>query len=178
MKLTAIIALSLGLLRFVPATVLTIPIFVFLIVVLELAIVQAFFDRPLRTFYFTFLIVGVALTGTVTYFFFNFSGPVLGSLQNLEAAIQNLRGVRPVGVMRCTTRTLFWPPPTGSSLVCFASSRPGPPACWHRGGWADIACVNINGFNAFLSVYVGHSSVWVFSFASCSWPFTSCRYSC
>ena len=92
MKLTAIIALSLGLLRFVPTAVLTIPIFVFLIVLLELAIVQAFFGRPLRTFYFTFLIVGALLSGTITYFFFGFSGPVPGSLPNLEAAIQNLRG--------------------------------------------------------------------------------------
>jgi hypothetical protein len=57
MKLTAIVALSLALLRFVPTRVLEIPVFVFLTVALELAIAHAFFDRPLRTFYFTFLIL-------------------------------------------------------------------------------------------------------------------------
>ena len=50
MKLTAIIALSLAMLRFVPMLVLEIPIFVFLIVLIELALLQASFRRPLRHF--------------------------------------------------------------------------------------------------------------------------------
>ena len=92
MKVTAIVALSLALLRFVPNLLLQIPVFVFLIVALELAIVHASFGRPLRTFYFTFLIVGALLTGVITALFFSESNPVPGSLQNLEAAFESRRG--------------------------------------------------------------------------------------
>ena len=92
MKVTAIVALSLALLRFVPNLLLQIPVFVFLIVALELAIVHASFGRPLRTFYFTFLIVGALLTGVITALFFSEFNPVPGSLQNLEAALQSRRG--------------------------------------------------------------------------------------
>ena len=95
MKLTAIVALSLALLRFVPTRVLEIPVFVFLTVALELAIAHAFFDRPLRTFYFTFLIVGVRLTGVITALPFNTSNPLPGSLPNLEIAIRSRREVLP-----------------------------------------------------------------------------------
>jgi hypothetical protein len=95
MKLTAIVALSLALLRFVPTRVLLIPVFAFLTVALELAIVHAFFDRPLRTFYFTFLIVGVLLTGVITALPFNTSNPLPGSLPNLEIAIRSRREVLP-----------------------------------------------------------------------------------
>ncbi len=68
MKLTAIIALNLALPRAVPYLwVFQVPPFLFLIVVLDLALVQAVaFGRPLRTFYFTFLIVGIVSTSVVT----------------------------------------------------------------------------------------------------------------
>jgi hypothetical protein len=79
MKLTAIVALSLALLRFVHPRALQIPLFVFLTVALELAIAHAFFGRPLRTFYFTFLIVGVLLTRAITALPFNSSNPLPGS---------------------------------------------------------------------------------------------------
>jgi hypothetical protein len=65
------------------------------IVALELAIAHAFFDRPLRTFYFTFLIVGVLLTGVITALPFNTSNPLPGSLPNLEIAIRSRREVLP-----------------------------------------------------------------------------------
>jgi hypothetical protein len=92
MKVTAIVALSLTLLRFVPMRVLQIPVFVFLIVALELAIVHASFGKPLRTFYFTFLIVGVLLTGVITALFSNRSNPLRGSLPNLAAAFESRQG--------------------------------------------------------------------------------------
>jgi hypothetical protein len=95
MKLTAIIALNLAMRRVVPDMLFEAPPFLFLIVALDLALVQAVaFGRPLRTFYFTFLIVGVLSTGVVTALSFRSSNPMLGSLHILEAAIQHHRAVR------------------------------------------------------------------------------------
>jgi hypothetical protein len=93
MKLTAMIAFNLAVLRFVPLPILSIPIFVFLIVLLELAIVHALFGRPLRTFYFVFLLVGVLLTAMITYLFFGFTSMGPGSLSNLETAIKTRLGL-------------------------------------------------------------------------------------
>jgi len=95
MKLTAIIALNLAISRVVPDKLFEAPPCLFLIVALDLALVQAVaFGRPLRTFYFTFLIVGVLSTGVVTALSFRSSNPMWGSLHILEAAILHHRAVR------------------------------------------------------------------------------------
>src|SRR4051812_13846122 len=97
MKLTAIIALNLALLRVAESveSILLFPPFLFPIVLLDLALVQAVtFGRPLRTFYFTFLIVGILSTGVVTALCLRESRPPPGSLHILETAIQHYRAVR------------------------------------------------------------------------------------
>ena len=96
MKLTAIIAVNLALIRAVPDLLLfQAPPFLFLIVVLDLALIQALaFGRPLRTFYFTFLIVGIVSTGVVTALCTRDVRPPRLSLHILETAIQHYRAVR------------------------------------------------------------------------------------
>lgn len=95
MKLTAIIALNLAVLRVVPVMLADAPPFLFAIVVLDLVLVQAAgFGRPLRAFHYTFLIVGVVSTGVITALAFRQSNPAPGSLHILETAIQHHRAVR------------------------------------------------------------------------------------
>ena len=94
MKLTAIIALNLAMLRVVPVMLFQVPLALSLIVTIELALVQIAFDRPLGTFYFTFLIVGILSTGEITYLAFRQSNAVRGSLHILETAIQHYRAVQ------------------------------------------------------------------------------------
>jgi len=97
MKLTAIIALNFALLRAAGpvVSIFQFPPFLLMIVLLDLALVQAVaFGRPLRTFYFTFLIVGVVSTGVITALCVRESRPPWLSLHILETAIQHYRAVR------------------------------------------------------------------------------------
>jgi hypothetical protein len=87
MKLTAIIALSVAMIRLLPSGFFQVPMFVFLILALEIAILQAAAGWPLRVFYFTFLIAGVVTTGVITAVFYTESALVPGSLYSLETAI-------------------------------------------------------------------------------------------
>jgi hypothetical protein len=67
MKLTAVVALNLALLRVTPTDIILAPAIAYLIVMLDLALVEAFvFGRPLGTFYFTFLGVGFLSFGVAT----------------------------------------------------------------------------------------------------------------
>ena len=97
MRLTAIIALNLGVIRFLADFFFfQFPPFLFLSVSLDLALVQAVvFGRPLRTFYFTFLVVGIFSTGVVTYLLLKSGIPLLShSLPILETAIRHYRAFR------------------------------------------------------------------------------------
>jgi hypothetical protein len=94
MKLTVIIALNLAAFRVLDdPSIFLAPPFLFLLVLLDHAIIQFFvFGRPLGTFYFTFLVVGVFSTAAGTAFAMMQSRQsVPGSFYILEAAIQNLR---------------------------------------------------------------------------------------
>ena len=95
MKLTAIIALNLAVLRLVPEMRAGFPPCVFAIVMINLLLVQIVaLGRPLRAFHHTFLIVGLLSTGVLIALAFTESSPVPGSLRILEAAIQHYRAVR------------------------------------------------------------------------------------
>jgi hypothetical protein len=95
MKLTAIIALNLAVLRVVPEMLAAIPPSVFAIVMINLLLVQTVaLGRPLRAFHYTFLIVGFLSTGVIIALAFSKSSPVPGSLRILETAIQHYRAVR------------------------------------------------------------------------------------
>jgi hypothetical protein len=92
MKLTAIVAVNLALVRFAPAIAFRMPPFFFLLVLLDLALVQAVaFGRPLGTFYFTFLIAGIVSTCAITVFSVRESNPVPVSLHILDTMFQNYR---------------------------------------------------------------------------------------
>jgi hypothetical protein len=96
MKLTAIIALNLAILRAAPSMLLlAAPVFLFVVIVLDLALVQAVtFGRPLRAFYFTFLFVGIFWTGVITVLVLRQSNTIAGSLRILETAIEHYRAVQ------------------------------------------------------------------------------------
>jgi hypothetical protein len=101
MKLTAIIAVNLAVLRLLPEVwVFSLPPFLFMVMLLDLALVQTVaFGQPLRTFYFTFLIAGVLSTAVISVFAFNQPEPGQGKLHILETAIQyygKFRGRGPV----------------------------------------------------------------------------------
>jgi hypothetical protein len=100
MKLTAIVAVNLALIRFAPAIAFRMPPFLFLIVLLDLALVQAVaLGRPLGTFYFAFLIAGVVSTAAITVYSVRESNPVPVSLHILDTAVQHylaLRGEPPL----------------------------------------------------------------------------------
>jgi hypothetical protein len=90
MKLTAIVAVNLALVRFAPAIAFRMPPFFFLLVLLDLALVQAVaFGRPLGTFYFTFLITGIVSTAAITVYSVRDSNPVPVSLHILDTAVQH-----------------------------------------------------------------------------------------
>ena len=92
MRLTALVALNLALLRLMPVIPES-PPFLFALVVLDLVLVQAVaLGRPLRAFHYTFLIVGVLSTGLITALAFRVSRPVIGSLHILETLIWAARG--------------------------------------------------------------------------------------
>ncbi len=94
MKLTALVALNLAVLRVMPVIPES-PPFLFALVVLDLVLVQAVtLGRPLRAFHYTFLIVGVLSTGLITALAFRTSRPVMGSLHILETLIQWHRAAR------------------------------------------------------------------------------------
>src|SRR4051812_31545584 len=95
MKLTAIIALNLTVLRLVPEMRIGFPTSVFAIVMINLLLVQTVaLGQRLRAFHYTFLIVGFISTGVTIALAFTISSPVPGSLRILEAAIQHYRAVR------------------------------------------------------------------------------------
>ncbi len=94
MRLTALVALNLAVLRVMPVIPES-PPFLFSLVVLDLVLVQAVaLGRPLRAFHYTFLIVGVLSTGLITALAFRVSRPVMGSLHILETLIQWYRAAR------------------------------------------------------------------------------------
>ena len=81
MKLTAIIALNLAVLRLVPEMRIGFPTSVFAIVMINLLLVQTVaLGRRLRAFHYTFLIVGFISTGVIIALVFTISRPVPGSL--------------------------------------------------------------------------------------------------
>jgi hypothetical protein len=96
MRLTVIVALNLAMLRAVPdMSFFLIPPIFFGIVLLDLALVlPVVFGRPLGTFYFTFLIVGVLSTSVITVLAAMLSSAPPLSLHILETAIQHLRAAR------------------------------------------------------------------------------------
>ena len=100
MKLTAIIAVNLGVVRLLSDVlwVLTLPPVLFLTMLLDLALLQAVaFGQPLRTFYFTFLVVGVLSTGVITILTSRRPWQpekTWGTLHILETTIQHYRTVR------------------------------------------------------------------------------------
>ena len=153
-----------------------IPIFVFLIVLLELAIVQASFRRPLRTFYFTFLIVGVLLTGTITYLFFDFSSPVPGSLHNLETAIQSRRGV----VARSRVMAMYVEYPSLAAADGFITCLLGILPAWAAGALAsrwmspmERAGKRMGPLHRWVSSRGDHRFGTVLLPPGCPWPFSS-----
>jgi len=94
MRLTALVALNLAVLRLMPVIPES-PPFLFALVVLDIVLVQAVaLGRPLRAFHYTFLIVGVLSTGLITALAFRDSRPVIGSLHILETIIQWHRAAR------------------------------------------------------------------------------------
>ena len=95
MKLIAIIALSLAVLRGVPDMRAAFPQSVFAIVIINLLLVQTVaLGRPLRAFHYTFLIVGLLSTGVMIALAFSRSSPVPGSLRILETVIHHYRAVQ------------------------------------------------------------------------------------
>jgi hypothetical protein len=95
MKLTAIIALNLAVLRLVPEMRIAFPTSVFAIVMINLLLVQTVaLGQRLRAFHYTFLIVGFISSAVTIALAFTISRPVPGSLRILEAAIEHYRAVR------------------------------------------------------------------------------------
>ncbi len=100
MKLTAIIALNLAVVRLLADVlwVLTVPPVLFLTMLLNLALLQAVaFGQPLRTFYFTFLIVGILTTGAITVLASRRPWQpekTWGTLHILETTVQHYRTIR------------------------------------------------------------------------------------
>ncbi len=95
MKLIAIIALNLAVLRVVPEMRAASPPSVFAIVMINLLLVQTVaLGRPLRAFHYTFLIVGLLSTGVMIALAFSRSSPVPGSLRILETVIHHYRAIR------------------------------------------------------------------------------------
>ena len=91
MTLTAIIASNLAMLRLVPAMVFQVPVFVFVIVGLDLALLHLVFGRPLRAFYFSLLISGSLFTGAITALFFSEAYPAPGPRRRGRSTVWNLR---------------------------------------------------------------------------------------
>ncbi len=100
MNLTAFIALNLGVVRVIPEVLLLFqfPPSLFLILALELALFQLACDRPLGTFYYTFLIVGSCLAVLIVVVTIPAEDPrsiwFQGSLHILETPIQYYRAGR------------------------------------------------------------------------------------
>jgi hypothetical protein len=85
MRLTAIIAVNLAVLRLVPDVGIAFPRFVFAIVMANLLLAQTFvLSRPLRAFHYTFLIIGFLWIGVIIPLAFRKFSPVPGSLRILE----------------------------------------------------------------------------------------------
>ena len=90
MALILIVGLNCAMVRATPSLVFQVPVFMFLIVALNLAAAMAAFGRPLRTFYFNFLFVGAIVTGVFTAFFFGETNAGPGSLIRAEIAIRRV----------------------------------------------------------------------------------------
>jgi hypothetical protein len=97
MGLTAIVALNLAALPMLPGRLFDVPLSLFLIVSLELALVQVAFGRPLRTFYFTFLGVGFVVSILATVSLVAPSGRPIPSLGILQAGFELYKAVRGQG---------------------------------------------------------------------------------
>ncbi len=125
MKLTAIIAFNLAVLRLVPEMRAGFPPCVFAIVMINLLLVQIVaLGRPLRAFHHTFLIVGLLSTGVLIALAFTESSPVPGSLRILEAAILHYRAVR--GKSRVISPLIEFPmlPTAEAWLACILGLLP------------------------------------------------------
>jgi hypothetical protein len=97
MGLTAIVALNLAALPMLPGMFFEVPFSLFLIVSLELALVQVAFGRPLSTFYFTFLGLGFVVSIYATVLLAPLGGRPIRSLGILQAGFELYKAVRGQG---------------------------------------------------------------------------------
>lgn len=92
MRLTAIIALNLAVIRFVPGMLFQLLPFVFAIAVIDLVLVQAFgLGRPLGSSHYTFIVAGLFSTAVVSIIAFNQPIQRAGTLHILNDAILAFR---------------------------------------------------------------------------------------
>ena len=97
MGLTALVALNLAALPLLPGMLFEVPSSLFLIVSLELALVQVAFGRPLSTFYFTFLGLGFVVSIYATVLLAPLGGRPIRSLGILQAGFELYKAVRGQG---------------------------------------------------------------------------------
>ena len=177
MRLTAIIASNLAALRLLPDVlwVFTVPPFLFMIILLDLALVQAVaFGQPLRTFYFTFLIVGVFSTGVITVLAFRQPQSEWVTLHILETAIQHYRAVR--GQSPVIPPYIEFPMLAAADLwiTCIlVGLLPAVPAalatwsrrrrCRRRSEWGQVLMAFLQGALIGFGLYVGAILVFVIS---------------
>jgi hypothetical protein len=179
MKLTAIVALILTLVRVVPDFwFFTVPPFLFVIILLDLALLQAVaFGQPLRIFYFTYLIVGVLSTGVITVLAIGQPRSTSVTLHILETAIQYYRSVR--GQSSVIPPYIKFPVLAAADqwitciLVGLLPALTAAPASWwmrrrcqRRSEWRQALMTFLQGALIGFGLYVGAAMVVAFSVAS------------